>query len=42
MGRDGEGVKGERHGLVVGVAAAAVACMGIGEGMGRLGGVKGG
>lgn len=41
MGRDGEGVKGERHGLVVGVAAA-VACMGIGEGMGRLGGVKGG
>lgn len=33
-------MKGERHGLVVGVAAAAVACMGIGEGMGRLEGLK--
>lgn len=39
MGRDGEGVKGERHGLVVG-DAAAVACMGIGEGTGRLEGLK--
>lgn len=39
MGRDGEGVEGERHGLVEGVAAA-VACMGIGEGMGRWEGVK--